>query len=59
MEHKVTLGIDTPKKEDALKVAQALVDIRNALGDENLFAMRKALKERPGIIEMVKNFFGA
>ena len=58
MEHKVTLGFDTPTKEKAIEVAEALVQIRNILGDADTVELAKLLKKNPGIIKTAKRVLG-
>ena len=58
MEHEVKIGIEAESKSKAIEVAQALIDIRKALTDTELFELRRVLKEKPGIIKTVKKFFG-
>lgn len=56
MEHKVTLGLDTPTMERAIEVAEALVSIRNIIGDTDTIELAKLLKANPGIIKTAKKF---
>lgn len=58
MEHEVTIGIEAESKPKAIEIAEALIDIRKALTDKELFELRKVLKEKPSIIKTVKKFFG-
>ncbi len=58
MEHKITIGIEAESQSKAVKIAEALIEINNALSEEDLFELRKVLKTNPGIIQTAKRFLG-
>ena len=58
MEHKVTIGIEAESQSKAVEIAEALIDIKNALSNKDLFELRRILKEKPGIIQTAKKFLG-
>lgn len=58
MEHKITIGIEAESQQKAVEIAQALVDIKNALTVDDLLELRKILKEKPGIVQKAKRFLG-
>lgn len=58
MEHQVTLGLDTESKAKAIEVAEALVSIRNILGDADTIDLARLLKSKPGLIKTAKKFLG-
>jgi hypothetical protein len=57
MEHEIRIGLDTDSKEKALEVAEALVTIRNILGDNDTIELAKVIKAKPGLIKTVKRLF--
>lgn len=57
MEHKFTIGLENSSKEKAKEVAEALVSIRNVLGDEDTIELAKMLKKNPGIVKTAKKYF--
>lgn len=56
MEHPVTIGIKADSKAQALEVAKALIDIKNALSDSDLLDLAKLLKQNPAIVSTAKKF---
>lgn len=57
MEHQVTIGFpDSESREKAVEVAQALISIRNVLGDADTIELAKLLKAKPGLIKTAKQF---
>jgi len=56
MEHPVTIGIKADSKAQALEVAKALIDIKNALSDSDLLDLAKLLKQNPSIVSTAKKF---
>lgn len=58
MEYQVTIGIEAQSKSKAEDVALDLINIKNALSDEDLKALAKILKTKPGIIQTAKKLLG-
>lgn len=58
MEHQVTIGLDTESRSKAIEVAQALISIRNLLGDADTIDLAKLLEKKPGLIKTAKKLLG-
>lgn len=56
MKHEVTIGIEAQSEQQAVIIAQALVEIKNALNDKDLLELAKILKTNPGIVQTAKRF---
>lgn len=58
MEHQITIGIEADSQPKAVAIAQALVEIKNALSESDLLELAKLLKTKPGIVKTAKQFLG-
>ncbi len=58
MIHEITIGIEAPDREQAVALAQALVQIKNSLSDQDLKDLARLLKEKPGMVKTAKRFLG-
>lgn len=58
MEYKITIGIEAASQPKAVEIANALVDIKNALNEVDLLELSKLLKKNPGIVKTAKKFLG-
>lgn len=58
MKHEITIGIEAQSEQQAEELAEALVQIKNALSDKDLLDLARILKEKPGIIKTAKKFLG-
>lgn len=58
MEYQITIGIEAENEPKALAIANALVDIKNILSENDLVELAKILKKKPSIIKTAKKFLG-
>jgi len=58
MEHPITIGIEAESQQQAIVIASALVDIKNALSITDLTELASILKKNPGIVKTAKQFLG-
>ncbi len=56
MEHQITIGIEAKTKQQATAITQALIEIKNALSENDLLELAKILKSNPGIVQTAKRF---
>ena len=58
MKHRITIEINAPTEQEALAIAKALIKIKNALSDKDLFDLALLLHENPGIVHTARKFLG-
>lgn len=58
MKHRITIEINAPTEQEALAIAKALIKIKNALLDKDLFDLAQLLHENPGIVNTARKFLG-
>ena len=58
MEHTFKIGLEASKREEAKEVLEDLLSIRQSIGDKDVKALAKLLREKPGIINTAKQLLG-
>jgi hypothetical protein len=58
MKHEVKISIEAKDEATALDLIRALIEIKNALSDQDLKELAKLLKTNPSIVKTAKRFLG-
>ena len=58
MIHKITIGIEAQSEQHAVELAQALIEIKNNLSDNDVKDLAKLLKSNPTIVKTAKKLLG-
>lgn len=56
MKHEIKISIEAKDEATALELVRALIEIKNALSDNDLKELAKLLKNNPGIVKTAKKF---
>lgn len=58
MKHEIKISIEAKDEASALELVKALIEIKNALTDQDLKDLAKLLKSNPSIVKTAKKFLG-
>jgi len=58
MIYEITIGIEAQSEQQATELAQALIEIKNKLSDNDVKDLAKLLKSNPGIVKTAKKLLG-
>jgi hypothetical protein len=58
MIYEITIGIEAQTEQQATELANALIDIKNRLSDNDIKDLAKLLKTNPTIVKTAKKLLG-